>query len=160
MLFRSLRGKIDLLLARSAADNFAGQEIWIVDYKTGSDKKLNTGDLHDTLVKGKTMQLALYALAIYALGARKVEASIIAPGIKDIVRQLDATELAVQTAVFADLAEMQRTGVFGMKGKIRPAFGFGRAYPLATLQVDDDVLEDKWQRTHKNLVLEKEEWMT
>src|ERR1035438_2296697 len=106
------------------------------------------------------MQLALYALAIYALGARKVEASIIAPGIKDIVRQLDATELAVQTAVFADLAEMQRTGVFGMKGKIRPAFGFGRAYPLATLQVDDDVLEDKWQRTHKNLVLEKEEWMT
>jgi hypothetical protein len=155
-----LRGKIDLLLARSATDDFAGQEIWIVDYKTGSDKKLNTGDLHDTLVKGKTLQLALYALAIRALGARKVVVSIIAPGIKDIAGQLDATELALQTAVFADLAEMQRTGVFGMKGKIRPAFGFGRAYPLATLQVDDDILEDKWQRTHKNLVLEKEEWMT
>ena len=93
-----LRGKIDLLLAHSAADNFSGQETWIIDYKTGSDKKLNTGDLHDTLVKGKTLQLALYALAICALGARKVDASIIAPGIKDIARQLDATELAVQTA--------------------------------------------------------------
>jgi hypothetical protein len=55
---------------------------------------------------------------------------------------------------------MQRTGVFGMKGEIRPAFGYGKAYPLATLSIDQDVLEDKWKRTHENLVLEKEEWMT
>ncbi|MEP6685981.1 MAG: PD-(D/E)XK nuclease family protein [Verrucomicrobiota bacterium] len=155
-----LRGKIDLLLSRNDAPDFAGQEIWIADYKTGSDKKLNSGDLHDTLVKGKTLQLGLYALAVRELGAAKVDASIIAPAIKDIASQLSVTELAAHTDIFADLAEMQRTGVFGMKGQIRPAFGYGRAYPLATLQIDGDILEDKWQRTHKNLVLEKEEWMT
>ena len=37
-------------------------------------------------------------------------------------------------------------------------FGYRATYPLATLAIDPDVLEDKWARTHPNLVLEKEEW--
>ena len=55
---------------------------------------------------------------------------------------------------------MQRTGIFGMKGEIRPAFGYSATYPLATLPVDPDILEDKWALTHSALVLEKEEWET
>jgi len=55
---------------------------------------------------------------------------------------------------------MQRTGVFGMKGEIRPAFGYSAPYPLATLQIDNDILEDKWELTHPALMLEKEEWET
>jgi PD-(D/E)XK nuclease superfamily len=152
------RGQIDLILAQNEAVDFAGQKIWIIDYKTGSTKKLNAGDLHDTLVKGTTLQLGLYSLAMRARGAAEVSASILSPAIKDVAPQLSVTELALHTAIFTDLAGMQRNGVFGMKGEIRPAFGYSAPYPLATLSIDNDVLEDKWALTHPALVLEKEEW--
>ena len=53
---------------------------------------------------------------------------------------------------------MQQSGIFGMKGEIRPGFGYSAPYPLATLAMDADLLEDKWALTHAALVLEKEEW--
>jgi len=153
-----LRGQIDLILTQADAADFAGQKIWIVDYKTGSTKKLGSGELHDTLVKGTTLQLGLYSLAMRERGAAEVSASILSPAVKDVAPQLSVVELASHTNIFADLAQMQRTGVFGMKGEVRPAFGYSTPYPLATLPIDGDVLEDKWALTHENLVLEKEEW--
>ena len=153
-----LRGQIDLVLAQNDAPDFVGQKIWIVDYKTGSTKKLSTGELHDTLIKGTTLQLGLYALALRERGAAEVSASILSSAVKDVAPQLAVTELASHTNIFADLADMQRTGVFGMKGEVRAAFGYSATYPLATLPIDPDVLEDKWALTHPNLVLEKEEW--
>jgi PD-(D/E)XK nuclease superfamily len=153
-----LRGQIDLVLAQNNAADFVGQKIWIVDYKTGSSKELKSSDLHDNLVKGTTLQLGLYALALRELGAMEVEASILSLAVKSVTPQLSVVDLAPHTNVFADLAEMQRTGVFGMKGEIRPAFAYSAPYPLATLPIDNDILEDKWALTHKNLVLEKEEW--
>ncbi|MEY2527557.1 MAG: hypothetical protein QOE73_2328 [Verrucomicrobiota bacterium] len=153
-----LRGQIDLILAHNDAVDFAGQKIWIVDYKTGSTKKLSAGDLHDTLVKGTALQLGLYSLAMRERGAAEVSAGILSPAIKDVAPQLSVRELALHANVFADLADMQRSGVFGMKGEVRPAFGYSAAYPLATLPIDPDVLEDKWALTHPALVLEKEEW--
>jgi hypothetical protein len=153
-----LHGQVDLVLAQNDAASFAGQKIWIVDYKTGSTRELKTSDLHDNLVKGTTLQLGLYALAMRELGATDVSVSIISLAIKNVGPQLSAVDLAPHTDVFADLTKMQRTGVFGMKGEIRPAFGYSAPYPLATLQVDNDILEDKWALTHPALVLEKEEW--
>ncbi len=155
-----LHGQIDLVLAQNDAPSFAGQTIWIVDYKTGSNRELKTSDLHDNLVKGTTLQLGLYALAMRELGAAEVSVSIISLAVKNVAPQLSVVDLAPQTDVFADLAEMQRTGVFGMKGEIRPAFGYSAPYPLATLPIDNDILEDKWALTHPALVLEKEEWET
>ena len=155
-----MHGQIDLVLAQNDALNFAGQNIWIVDYKTGSTKELKTSDLHDSLVKGTTLQLGLYALAIRELGATEVSASIISLAVKNVAPQLSVVALEPHTDVFDDLAEMQRTGVFGMKGEIRPAFGYNAPYPLATLPIDNDILEDKWALTHPALVLEKEEWET
>src|SRR5437870_2036109 len=155
-----LHGQIDLVLAQNDALSFAGQKIWIVDYKTGSTKELKTSDLHDSLVKGTTLQLGLYTLAIRELGAAEVSASIISLAVKNVGPQLSVVDLTPHTDVFADLAEMQRTGVFGMKGEIRPAFGYSAPYPLATLAIDNDILEDKWALTHPALVLEKEEWET
>ena len=155
-----LRGQIDLVLAQNDAANFAGQKIWIVDYKTGSTKELKASDLHDNLVKGTTLQLGLYALAMRELGAAEVSVSILSLAVKNVAPQLSVVDLAPHTNVFADLAEMQRTGVFGMKGEIRPAFGYSAPYPLATLAIDNDILEDKWALTHPALVLEKEEWET
>ncbi len=153
-----LRGKIDLVLAQNDASSFGGQKIWIVDYKTGSTKELKTSDLHDNLIRGAPLQLALYALAMRELGAAEVSVSIISLTVKNVAPQLSVDDLAPHKDVFADLAEMQRTGVFGMKGEIRPAFGYGAPYPLATLPIDNDILEDKWALTHPALVLEKEEW--
>jgi hypothetical protein len=153
-----LHGQVDLVLAQNDAASFAGQKIWIVDYKTGSTKELKTSDLHDNLVKGTTLQLGLYALAMRELGAAEVSVSIISLAVKNVGPQLSVVDLAPHTEVFADLAEMQYTGVFGMKGEIRPAFGYSPPYPLAMLQIDNDILEDKWALTHPALVLEKEEW--
>jgi hypothetical protein len=155
-----LHGQIDLVLTQNDAASLAGQKIWIVDYKTGSTRELKTTDLHDSLVKGTTLQLGLYALAIRELGAAEVSASIVSLAVKNVAPQLFVIDLAPHTDVFADLAEMQRTGVFGMKGEIRPAFGYCAPYPLATLPIDNDILEDKWALTHPALVLEKEEWET
>jgi hypothetical protein len=155
-----LHGQIDLVLAENDAVSFAGQKIWIVDYKTGSTRELKTSDLHDNLVKGTTLQLGLYALAMRERGAAEVSVSIISLAVKNVAPQLSVADLAPHTDVFADLAAMQRTGVFGMKGEIRPAFGYSAPYPLATLQIDNDILEDKWALTHPALVLEKEEWET
>jgi hypothetical protein len=155
-----LHGQIDLVLAQNDAPSFAGQTIWIVDYKTGSNRELKTSDLHDNLVKGTTLQLGLYALAMRELGAAEVSVSIISLAVKNVAPQLSVVDLAPHTDVFADLAEMQRTGVFGMKGEIRPAFGYSAPYPLATLPIDNDISEDKWALTHPALVLEKEEWET
>jgi PD-(D/E)XK nuclease superfamily protein len=155
-----LHGQIDLVLAQNDALSFAGQKIWIVDYKTGSTKELKTSDLHDSLVKGTTLQLGLYTLAMRELGAAEVSASIISLVTKNVAPQLSIIDLAPHTDVFANLAEMQRTGAFGMKGEIRPAFGYSLPYPLATLAIDNDILEDKWALTHPALVLEKEEWET
>jgi hypothetical protein len=153
-----LRGRIDLVLAQNDASDFAGQTIWIVDYKTGSTKEVKDSDLHDSLVKGTTLQLGLYSLALRARGATEVSASILSSAVRKVAPQLSVVDLALHTNVFADLAAMQQQGVFGMKGEVRPAFGYSVAYPLATLPIDEDILEDKWQRTHENLVLEKEEW--
>jgi ATP-dependent helicase/DNAse subunit B len=155
-----LRGRIDLVLARDDAPSFAGKNIWVVDYKAGSAKELKTSDLHDSLVKGTSLQLGLYALAIRELGAAEVGVSIISLAVKNVAPQLSVADLASQTDIFADLAEMQRTGIFGMKGEIRPAFGYSARYPLATLPIEADILEDKWVLTHPALVLEKEEWET
>jgi hypothetical protein len=155
-----LHGQIDLVLAQNDAASFAGQKIWIVDYKTGSTKELKSSDLHDNLVKGTTLQLGLYALAMRELGAAEVSVSIISLAVKNVAPQLSADDLRSHTDVFADLAEMQRTGVFGLKGEIRPAFGYSAPYPLAMLPIDNDILEDKWALTHPALVLEKEEWET
>ncbi|MFL6588830.1 MAG: PD-(D/E)XK nuclease family protein [Chthoniobacterales bacterium] len=153
-----LRGRIDLILAQADAATFAGQKLWIVDYKTGGTKELKDSDLHDSLVKGTALQLGLYALALRGLGATEVGASILSSMVRKVAPQLFAADLAPHTGVFADLAEMQQTGVFGMKGELRAAFGYSAVYPLATLPIDQEILEDKWQHTHGNLVLEKDEW--
>jgi PD-(D/E)XK nuclease superfamily len=155
-----MRGQIDLVLAQNDAASFAGQKIWILDYKTGSTKELKASDLHDNLVEGTTLQLGLYSFAMRELRTAEVSASILSLVVKNVAPQLSVVDLAPHTDVFANLAEMQRTGIFGMKGEIRPVFGYTAPYPLATLPIDNDILEDKWALTHPALVLEKEEWET
>jgi hypothetical protein len=153
-----LRGQIDAVFAKTNAPTLAGQTLWIVDYKTGKDKPLKADALHDLLVKGSALQLALYSLAASALGAKSVTTSLLSMSMHALSPQLTSDDVANEISVFAELAAMQRTGVFGMRGDIRANFGARATYPLATLQVDVDLLEDKWAIAHPPLVMDKEEW--
>jgi len=59
---------------------------------------------------------------------------------------------------FRELARMQATGIFGMKGPLRGAFTFTKDYPLATLAIDPEIIDERWELTHRDLALEEESW--
>jgi hypothetical protein len=164
----SLRGRIDLLLARTAPpqDSLAPEEIWIIDYKTGAKKALLAGSrnadgrnpaLKKKLLDGSALQLGLYALAAGALGARKIAVSIVSPLVRPLKPQVSGSDFASENEIFAALAEMQQTGVFGMHGPLRSAYRFTDDYPLATLAIDPDILEQRWELTHPALVRDEED---
>ena len=165
----SFRGRIDLLLARDEMEpNAAASELWILDYKTGSNKPLaparedaekRSTRLHNRLVKGEALQLGLYALAMRQHGAADVFLSIVSPAVRDVEPpQLSIGDIGAHLDVFAELARMQRRGIFGMYGALRPAFGYAARYPLATLGIDPDLLDARWELTHPALAREEEEW--
>jgi hypothetical protein len=164
----SLRGRIDLLLVRTkpAPGSLAAEELWIIDHKTGAKKALFAGPqdpaghrpaLRKKLLDGSALQLALYALAASTLGARHTKVSLLSPLVRPLDPQISGTEFASELAVFAALAEMQRTGCFGMHGPLRSVFRFADDYPLATLAIEPDILEQRWELTHRALVREEED---
>lgn len=162
------RGRIDLLLAKREASSLAADELWILDYKTGASKKplvpakenveKRKSGLRKKMLEGTALQLGLYALAARHLGAGEVLLSLIAPAIKPITPQLSISDIEGEAEVFQELARMQKTGIFGMYGLLRSAWSFNRAYPLATLAIDTDLLEDRWELTHPALAKEEEEF--
>jgi hypothetical protein len=164
----SLRGRIDLLLARteSTAGSLAAEELWIVDYKTGAKKPLYAGRadsdghrpaLKKKLLDGSALQLGLYALAANALGARRIEVSLLSPLVRPLQPQIAGSDFSSEADIFAELAEMQQTGVFGMHGPLRSTYRFTDDYPLATLAIDPDILEQRWELTHPALVRDEED---
>ena len=161
-------GRMDLLLARNAPakDSLAAPELWIIDYKTGAKKALTAGSLNaegrrpalkKRLLDGTALQLGLYALAARALGAETVHVSFLSPLVRPLGPQLSASDFSSENEIFAALAQMQETGVFGMHGLLRSAYRFTDDYPLATLQIDSDILEQRWELTHPALVRDEEE---
>ncbi len=164
----SLRGRIDLLLARteSTAGSLSVEELWIVDYKTGAKKALSAGRedpdghrpaLKKKLLDGSALQLGLYALAANALGARRIEVSLLSPLVRPLQPQIAGSDFSSEADIFAELAEMQQTGVFGMHGPLRSSYRFTDDYPLATLAIDPDILEQRWELTHPALVRDEED---
>lgn len=146
-----LRGRIDLLLAQQPRADTG--PLWVLDFKTGRMKVKLTGK---NLAKGTGVQVALYALALQSLGAADVTASLVRLG-EPVEAGLKHEEVAGATAVWETLCAMQDTGVFGMIGELRPEFGLPRTYPLATLPINLDVLEEKWALTHPKLQPEEDE---
>ena len=152
------RGRIDLVLARSSASSLAQEELWILDYKTGANKKplvppkedteKRKSSFHKKLLDGTALQLGLYALAARHLGADEVLLSLVSPAVKPVEPQLSLMNFEGEAEIFQELARMQQTGIFGMYGLLRSAWSFNRDYPLATLAIDADVLEERWELTH------------
>ncbi|HYJ06637.1 MAG TPA: PD-(D/E)XK nuclease family protein [Chthoniobacterales bacterium] len=161
------RGRIDLLLARQEIRGLEADELWILDYKTGANKKAlaparedtekRRSQLHKKILDGSAVQLALYGLAARQLGARRVFLSLVSPAIKPVAPQLSVEQMDGEGDAFRELAKMQRTGIFGMLGPVRSAWAFNREYPLATLAVEPEVLERRWELTHPALAKEEEE---
>jgi PD-(D/E)XK nuclease superfamily len=162
------RGRIDLLLARHECASLKTEELWILDYKTGASKKAlapakedsekRKSQLHKKILDGSALQLGLYALAARHFGAGGVFLSLLSPAIKPITPQLQVGDMDAEADIFQELARMQQTGVFGMRGPLRSAWTFTRDYPLATLAVEHDILEERWELTHPALAREEEEF--
>jgi hypothetical protein len=163
----SLRGRIDLLLARTepSAGSLATDDLWIIDYKTGAKKALTARRdaagrrpaLKKKLLDGSALQLGLYALAAGALGAQRTEVSLLSPLVRPLKPQISGGDFSSEEDIFAALAKMQETGVFGMHGPLRSAYRFMDDYPLATLAIDPDILEQRWELTHPALVRDEED---
>ena len=138
-----VHGRVDLILATSPAC----EDAWIVDFKTGNRKALSA----KKIPTGDGLQLALYALALHERNARSVGASVLTPDLDLAAPQLTLVDFNALSALWRGLCQMQESGVFGMRGPLRSDFSFSPGYPLATLAIDEDVLEQKWALTHPDL---------
>lgn len=163
-----IHGRADLLLARTEIQptTLDVPELLIIDFKTGN-KKLPLLKRTDTpeqrrkramklVLKREALQLALYAFAARESGASDVELGLVSPITPRVERQLTIEDLTDCEPIFAELARMQQTGIFGMRGALRGQFTFTGSYPLATLPVDRDLVDERWERTHPALVLDEE----
>ena len=101
----SLRGRIDLLLARKApsAGSLAAEDLWVIDYKTGAKKALATAKqdasgrrpaLKKKLLDGSALQLGLYTLAARALGAQRTKVSLLSPLVRRLEPQISGDEFS------------------------------------------------------------------
>jgi hypothetical protein len=143
-------------------------ELWIVDYKTGNKKSIAPRSrkkdeprpprVLKSVLKGDALQLALYTVAAQQLGAARVDVSILSPIITNPEPQLHDDDFADCGRAFRELARMQATGIFGMKGQLRGAFTFTKDYPLATLSIDPEIIDERWELTHEDLAVEEESW--
>lgn len=150
-----LRGRIDALFA-DGADGAVPATCWVADFKTGNELPMSARNLAARLLKGNGIQVSLYALALAALGARDVRASLLTAE-TPVAPQVDLAELRDQMAFWEGLIRMQETGAFGMRGTVRSEYGASLALPLATLPVDPDVLEEKWALTHPALAAKEDD---
>ena len=163
-----VKGRIDLILGRrkSEKSQIGYTDLWVVDYKTGRQRGFTLKELRrkesseqkfrKQLIDGRGVQLALYALAVHALGAEDVQLTLLSPA-EQLEPQFQLSDVLAQRDFWRELHRMQETGVFGMLGPVHTDFGFVRKYPLATLPIDTDLLRQKWALTHLGFALENEE---
>lgn len=135
-----VHGRLDLLMAENDAENFAGiGTAWIIDFKTGR----NTSKVRaDKLEESSGVQILLYGLALRKLGAENVRTSLVGPNLAP-TDSFDVAATRTAQRIWKRVCEMQRTGVFGMRGALREEFTFSTRMPMATLPIDPDVLEAK-----------------
>jgi hypothetical protein len=139
-----VRGRVDLVLARDER----ADELWIIDYKTGEAKPLSSTEaaLRKQLVSGDGIQICIYALALRC-ACQNIWVSLLTRD-ANLKLQVTLDDIVAQNEIWREIARMQNTGIFGMLGELRSKFTFTGTYPLATLEIDKDLLEQKWERTH------------
>jgi len=164
-----VRGRIDLILARGkrTRSRLGFGDLWLIDYKTGRQRGLylherrsreaSTQKFRKLLAKGRGVQLALYALATHALGASDVQLALL--GLADELEpQFHLADVLAHKDFWREFYRMQETGVFGMLGPVHADYGFAHDYPLATLGINEELLQEKWALTHPALAVEAGEY--
>lgn len=144
-----LKGRLDLVLLDQAATlapgGLVGLTAWLLDFKSGSAEALTVKQL----AKGNGLQLALYALALRALGADLVE-------LTQLTREA-AAEPQLDAGKFTDaslaglwqlLAAMALSGTWGEFHDLADVNDRRGDYPSATLPVPVEILREKWNLTH------------
>ena len=135
-----LHGRIDLALSKGPDGPYR-----VLDFKTGNAPALTPSEV----ANGEGLQVLLYALALPSLGLDNSDIAIVAPdtGLGPPVNAFALSREPAVTRTLNRLGQMQRTGVFGMRGNPRSDFGFVHEYPLATLPVGEFILKNKWTLT-------------
>jgi hypothetical protein len=144
-----VKGRVDLLL--TTGDSI--ENAWLVDYKTGNRRALSTKEL----ATGSGVQLALYALALRAAGAREVGLSLLTSDGELDAPQLSVVDLDTLDGLWRGLVRMQNSGIFGLRGALRPEYGVRSDFPLATLAIDEEILAEKWALTHPHFAATEED---
>lgn len=141
----TVRGRMDLVFFQkggSLADALSGG-CWLVDFKTGTNALLSGKRLAD----GHGLQLGIYGLGLEKLGAPSVGMSILKPG-DALVVQIGMSDVHAQGDMLEWVAQLQDSGTFGQREKIRDEFSFVSDFPIATIPVPVGILEKKWALTH------------
>lgn len=148
----SLRGRIDVLFAPDC-ESALPASAWIADFKTGQDKALSTKTLQGRLAEGNGVQLCLYALALAGTGVQELRISLLTAD-TPLEPQVGLAQIREQQPFWSELARMQESGVFGMRGTVRAEYGMALELPMATLPVEGELLEEKWLLSHTGLCSE------
>ncbi|MEO6053928.1 MAG: hypothetical protein ABIP97_07960, partial [Chthoniobacterales bacterium] len=111
---------------------------------TGRSKPLDIRSLK----KGEGIQVALYGMLIHALGVTDVTAGYVIPEHPFTSDQLTLQTINGEQKIWRTLADMQDTGVFGMRRVVRAEYVRALPLPLATLHIPEETLQLKWELTH------------
>lgn len=138
-----LRGRVDLLVYPVSNLECKNYPLWIIDFKTGASGPLTESKIK----KGLGLQLALYALAFYFEGFENIEVSIAQPGVP-INRQVDVSCILESRSVLEGINYIYASGKLGLRGSMKGNYGSTSMFPLATINVADDIIDRKWELTH------------
>jgi hypothetical protein len=144
-----VRGRVDLLFLDRlpiAPGDFTGVNLAVFDFKTGHDRPLTV----ERIKHGVGLQLPIYGLGYREHGAQSVAMALLKPGAASDA-QLQLPDLVAAGEMWERLAWMLETGTFGRLEPMRPEFGGGRDFPIASLETPVD-LASKWKASQAPLV--------
>lgn len=143
-----LKGRVDLIACLSNNLQDTEQAIWIIDFKTGMNENLTSRGI----VKGIGLQLVLYALAFYCRGFKDISLSILLPNAL-LFRQVELHEVLECKNIFETINQICITGRLGLRNTMDSLSGQEKLFPLATLKIEEDILQKKWNLTHPQLLV-------
>lgn len=141
-----LKGRIDLLIYGLNDLSYKDELLCIFDFKTGVSGALTK----DKLKRGVGIQLVLYALKFYKEGFKQIEVSVIQPGVA-LKKQLDLNDILETRSIFEAINYVYLSGKLGIRNSMESNYESNFKFPIATIKVEDEVLEKKWGLTHENL---------
>ena len=145
-----LSGRMDVLLSN---DNTAlkpgrsqgkAREFRIMDFKSG-DRSVPTAK---NLSKGDSLQLLLYARALWEMGSRDVAISIISRNVGKAKWQEIDFDDSTYRPILSIVRRMLHGRIFGMRPGAFDAYTFNEVRPISFTELPPQVVEARWNLTH------------